>query len=444
MGLSNSKQSQSPAAAPRTTGNGQRGSILKELDTDEVQIAIDSPSPAKSEPQAGSKQQLRIAVIAACPFPVPRGTPIRILRLSEALADAGHQVHVLTYHLGSGPIDPRVHVHRIEDVPSYRKLSPGPTLRKLITVDRKLTRLAWRLFRDLSFDVIHAHHYEGLLVARAARGRLRIPIIYDAHTLLASELPFYSLGLPQGVKGALGRWMDRLFPRLADHTICVTDIIRDKLQANSHLDERHLSVIRNGVELEHFRSVPRRTHLGKVVVFTGNLAEYQGIDHLLETFRLVLEQVPDARLLIATDSTTDPVEKLARQLGIRQSIDFFLSPKFDDLPEILANATVAVNPRVDCDGVPVKLLNYMAAGLPVVSFDTSAPGISHRETGWLAASGDRHALAEGIISLLRQPHIAAGIGEAAQRFIEDNCQWQMAASQCTDTYLSLLAEEQEA
>jgi len=43
---------------------------------------------------------LRIAMIAACPFPWPRGTPIRIHRIAEAVARRGHAVHVVTYHLG--------------------------------------------------------------------------------------------------------------------------------------------------------------------------------------------------------------------------------------------------------------------------------------------------------------------------------------------------------
>jgi glycosyltransferase involved in cell wall biosynthesis len=414
--------------------------ILEDSVTREAQTTTNGQTVMQSF-RRSTERPLRIAVIAACPFPVPRGTPIRILRLSEALAEAGHDVHVLTYHLGSGPVDPRLKVHRIEDIPSYRKLSPGPTVRKLVTVDRKLTRLAWRILRTHDFDVIHAHHYEGLLVARAARGRLKVPIVYDAHTLLASELPFYPLGLPEGMKHALGRWMDRIFPRLADHTVCVTDTIRDKFRATSHLDEKCVSVIRNGVELEHFRSVPRKSEPGDhgpSVIFTGNLAEYQGIDNLLEAFRLAVEQVPDARLVIGTDSPTQPLEEYAGRLGIREQIDIVASPGFAELPELLAQADVAINPRVDCDGVPVKLLNYMAAGLPVVSFDSSAPGVTHLENGWLAASGDRAALATGIVQLLKDPDLARRIGAAAQQYIEDNCRWQLAAERCESLYAQLL------
>ncbi len=81
---------------------------------------------------------------------------------------------------------------------SYRKLGPGPTSQKLLRVDPALTLLLRRLLRSRSFDIIHAHHFEGLLVGAAARVGLDVPLVFDAHTLLMSELPYYSLG-PAGV-----------------------------------------------------------------------------------------------------------------------------------------------------------------------------------------------------------------------------------------------------
>lgn len=41
-------------------------------------------------------RRLRVAVVAACPLPAARGTPIRIFRLSEALHELGHDIHVVT------------------------------------------------------------------------------------------------------------------------------------------------------------------------------------------------------------------------------------------------------------------------------------------------------------------------------------------------------------
>ena len=396
----------------------------------------------RAAPVSGAQaaRTYRVCVVAACPFPLPRGTPVRILRLAEALADRGHDVHVATYHLGSGAVSPKLTVHRIPEVRWYQKLGPGPTVGKLLRVDPKLARLLRGLLKSERFDVIHAHHYEGLLVSAAARIGTGVPIVYDAHTLLMSELPYYRLGLPAPVVRTLGRWGDAWMPRLADHTVCVTQTIHDRLVDDAGLDPGRVSVVANGVEVEHFDpdavTAPAE-HAGPRVIFTGNLAEYQGIDHLLQAFRHVRSRVADATLVIATDSPFDPYEALARQLGIREHIEIVSSPTFADLPRLLVAADVAVNPRTDCDGVPVKLLNYMGAGRAVVSFDTSAPGVVHDQTGWLAKSGDDAALAEGIVALLRDPARAAAIGQAARAYVVEHASWSKAAARCEQLYAGL-------
>lgn len=386
---------------------------------------------------------LKIAVVAACPFPLARGTPVRILRIAEALAARGHEVHVATYHLGSGPVESGVRIHRIADVPSYTRLAPGPTYRKVLVVDRALRRLVRTLLRENKFDVIHAHHYEGILVSAGVRPNRAMPLVYDAHTLLMSELPYYSLGLPGAVKRSVGRLLDRWLPSLADHTVSVTETIRDKLVRDAGIDPERVSVVANGVEVEHFdpaKFPPRGAPGGRTLIFTGNLAEYQGIDLLLRAFAQVTPKVADVRLCIATESSFEPYEALARELSVRDRIDVVASPPFKELPRILIDADIAVNPRVDCDGVPVKLLNYMAAGRPVVSFDSSAPGVVHRSTGWLVPGSDVKAFADGIVTLLRDPALAAGLGQAARDYVVANSSWSLAAERCEALYRRLIAE----
>jgi glycosyltransferase involved in cell wall biosynthesis len=333
-----------------------------------------------------------------------------------------------------------VRVHRIADVPSYRKTSPGPTVRKLVRVDPPLAVLLRSLLKQRRFDVIHAHHFEGLLVGAAARVGQRVPVVFDAHTLLMSELPYYRFGLPTAAKATLGRWGDRIFPRLAQHTICVTETIRDKLVEQAGIAKDRISVVSNGIEIDHFdparHALPPRGP-GRTLIFTGNLAEYQGIDLMLKAFRHVVATVPDARLLIATDSSFEPYEPLARQLGIRGRVDLVASPRFKDLPGLLLTAEVALNPRMDCDGIPVKLLNYMAAARPAVSFDSAAPGVTHGTNGWLVPSGKVEAFAAGVVALLQDPERARSIGLGARDYVVEHASWPKAAERCEQIFGSL-------
>lgn len=401
-------------------------------------LTLTSPGEEDFAPRTG----LTIAMVAACPFPAPRGTPIRVLRLAEEMASRGHRVHVVTYHHGVGEVDPSVRVHRIGAVAGYQEFLPGPSLRKLGQLDPMLTGALVRLLRAEPVDVIHAHHFEGLLVGRAARvwARARTPLVFDAHTLLTSELPTYHLGLPMWVKRALATGFDRWLPPLADHIASCTERIRAKLIEIGAMPEDRITFVPNGVELRRFAS---NTDWGAPaggpprLIFTGNLARYQGIDHMLAALRLVRERRPDVRLTLVTSAPFDEYEGPARELGVRDAIDI-VPASVDEEPALLGAADIALNPRVDCDGIPMKLLNYMAAARPVVSFAGSAPGLAHRHTAWLAADGDVRAFAQGILALLDESELGRRLGDNARRFVQANHTWSRSAAMAEEMYDRIL------
>ena len=380
---------------------------------------------------------LRVAVIAACPFPWPRGTPIRIHRIAEAIARRGHAVHVVTYHLGQELADPPFVLHRIRDVPFYRRTSPGPTVRKLFLLDPMLVRLLRRLHQEIGFDLVHAHHYEGLLVASHA---LRdTPIVYDAHTLLASELPTYRLALPRRLIRALAPRLDRYLPQRADHIIAVSETIRRTLTSRGASAPERVHVIPNGVEWERFPAKRAIAPNGPTVVFAGNLAPYQGVDLMLEAFAQLHGRLPKARLMIVTDSPFTPYEALARRLGVRAAVEL-RQATFPEQPAILAAATVAVNPRVQCDGIPQKLLNYMAAGLPVATFESSAGPLRHEVTGLRVPDGSTAAMADALERLLTDHALARTLGDAARDQARREFSWDQVAARVEGVYRQAIAD----
>src|SRR3954452_12570780 len=117
-------------------------------------------------------------MVAACPYPARRGTPIRIQRLAEGRAARGHQVHVVTYHYGTGNPGPTLSVHRIPQIKSYQNLSPGPPYVKLALLDPLLAVKLGQVLRRHQVDSIHAPHFEALLGAAAARLGRNIPLVF--------------------------------------------------------------------------------------------------------------------------------------------------------------------------------------------------------------------------------------------------------------------------
>lgn len=391
-------------------------------------------------PGAVAPRRLSVVMVAACPFPQRRGTPARVQRLAEALVRRGVAVRVVSYALGDEEEELPFAVHRAPRVATYDRLAPGPTWQKVLVVDPLLARTLRRVVTEHPVDLIHAHHAEGLLVALAGRGRTRAPLLFDVHTLLASELPYYGLGLPRYAKRALGARLDRWLPRHADHVVAVSDRIARALVESSHVPAWRVDVVPSGIEEEWFRAPAgnETTARRPLVVFAGNLAPYQGVDLLLHAFRRVAAARADARLRIVSDSSFASHYATARRLGILERIEL-VRAGLDRLPQLLAEARLAVNPRADGEGAAQKVLNYMAVGLPTVCFARGAAPLRHLETAWVAADGDLGAFAAGMLRLLEDPDLAARLGAAARALARSQLGWDAAAQRALAVYARLLA-----
>ncbi len=95
-------------------------------------------------------------------------------------------------------------------------------------------------------------------------------------------------------------------------------------------------------------------------------------------------------------------------------------------------------PRVHCDGIPQKLLNYMAAAKPIVAFAGSAKLLTHEQTGLVVPDGEVEAFADAIASLVEEPRRAAELGRRARAFVAAHHSWEHAAEQVEDVYYRLL------
>jgi glycosyltransferase involved in cell wall biosynthesis len=381
---------------------------------------------------------MRIAMVAACPFPWPRGTPIRIHRMAEALGRRGHDVHVVTYHLGGPTPTPHMSVHRIEGPSWYRRTAPGPSFAKLALLDPLLTLKLRRVLKMQAFDVIHAHHYEGLLAALFARAKRKPPLVFDSHTLLETELPHYGSRLGASFRRIAGRALDRELPPRADHVIAVSDDMRADLEGAGHLHSGRITVVSNGVEIDHFLSGPRESSDAVTLTFAGNLAPYQRIDLLLESFARVRIGNPAARLQLLTADSFKPFIAQCRRLDIEDRVEV-RRVDYEQLPSELNRATVLANPRVECSGIPQKLLNYMASGTPTVSFASSAKLLEHQRSGLVVPDGDVSAFADAVLRLMGDAGLRRRLGQHAQEVIARDYSWDQVAARVEQVYARVTA-----
>jgi len=232
-------------------------------------------------------------------------------------------------------------------------------------------------------------------------------------------------------------------PNYADHVIAVSDEIRTAMREGSRVSDENVSVIPNGVEPE-FLEVERPTGGDaakgkKVLVYAGGLAPYQGIDLLLEAFARARQADPELVLRIITGSSFRDFEKAAAELGVREHIELLDAP-LAELPAHLAAADAALNPRGFCEGLPQKLLNYMAAGCAIVSCAGSARFLRNEETGLIVPDGDAKAFAEAMLRIVDRPDLAKRIGRNARAFVRSELSWEHTVDRVEEVYAKLVRD----
>jgi len=203
----------------------------------------------------------------------------------------------------------------------------------------------------------------------------------------------------------------------------------------SYLDGYHeahgrVHVISNGVNLSRFKSssVPES---GEVftIGFVGTLKPWHGLDNLIEAFVLLHRNQPSARLLIVGDGPKrDHLESALKSYGLADAAHFTGAVVPDQVPKLLAKMDVAVAPYPESQAFyfsPLKVLEYMAAGLPVVAscIGQITSLIQHDYDGILCPPGEPTALAQALEQLMLSPVLCQALGREARRTVEQSHGW---------------------
>lgn len=387
-------------------------------------------------------RSLSIAMVAPCPFPTSQGTQVFIGGLARALHRRGHRVHLVTYHYGDegahGGLN-GVPLHRSRALPLGGKLTSGPSLGKPL-FDLLVSAKLDQVVRTERADLIHAHNYEGLLAALMI-GRLRsVPVIFHTHNTMMDELPSYSRS-PLGRKMArwLGNLLDGQFPRRAHACIAVTPQIADDVRRRG-MSRGRTSTIPPAVDGDPFRSAnpSRPSSRPPTALYAGNLDRYQNLDFVVRGFAKVLARRPDSRLRIVTHAPPAVVARAAHRWGCGQGIDLIRADSFAALSVHLRQCDVALCPRISPYGFPIKLLNYLAAGKPVVACRSSAHGLEHLRNGWVVDDDDLDGFAEAVFKLLEDEPLRRRLSRNARRTAREAFSWERLIPRYEEVYRKAL------
>ena len=352
--------------------------------------------------------------------PYPIGEE-RVLREARAAVEHGYDVDVVAMRKPGEPAREVADSCRIYRLP----ITVGPRTAGRVAYEYVgfLTLATLWLLRGLSrpYDVIQVHNPPDFLLAAALVPKLRgARIVFDVHDFAPELFALHFAGVP-GARRVLERIETWAF-RQADVVVTVNERYRERIAARRGRDG--VAVVLNSLDEGLLPQDASPSADEFRVVTHGTLNAHYGVDVLVEAFRQVHDAVPRARLEILGDGdAVSTIRERIAELGLEEATRFegrYL-PQREALSRVAgANAGVIANlplPRNHA-ALPVKLLEYVAMGIPVVTSDLAAiHDYFDEDEVRFVPGGESAALAEALIAIARDPDAAAAqAARARQRY----------------------------
>lgn len=275
-------------------------------------------------------------------------------------------------------------------------------------------RCAWRLSRLLRRErvgLVHAHQYTPFFYALAARLFHRRPaLLFTEHGRHFPDFPRKKRML-----------VNRLLIEKRDAVVGVGEAVRQALIHNEGIPEHRVGVIYNGIDLSRFaRTSPDRNAVRRELGVKPTdlvLLQVARLDYLkdhataIRTVQRVAQQRPDVHLLLAGEGPEhSAIEAMVKQQNLGDQVR--LLGLRSDVTRLLAAADLFLLTSIS-EGIPLTVIEAMAAGLPVVSTNVGGVGevMVDPETGLLAPAGDDAALAAHILRLSADPALSRRMGQ---------------------------------
>jgi glycosyltransferase involved in cell wall biosynthesis len=347
-----------------------------------------------------------LKIVMHCVYFPPEvgGLESHVFYLCQALAEAGHEVSMVTSL--SRPGLPAREVMSGVDV--WRTWMPARNTVGWAAFGLASIPTMRRVAADA--DVLHAQDIASVLPAVAARRLRGAPIVTTYHTshfLKRAGSPFW-------------RPVFRSFLAAADHNLAASGEIAAVGEAIA--PGVKVEPLTNGVETSFFRRVaptlPVPGSGRRRVVVPRRLFHKNGVEYFVRALPLIATEVDVEAVLVGDGPEREALERLAVELGVTDRVTFLGARPHGEMPGILASAELAVFPSL-MEATSVAALECMACELPVAASDVGGlPEIVGPEVGGLFPPADPAALARVVVGLLRRGDLRALGAEGRRRVVE--------------------------
>ncbi len=356
---------------------------------------------------------MKILMIAPQPFFEPRGTPISVYQRVNALSKLGHEVDLVTYHLGSSPEIPNINIHRTRPVPFINQIKIGPSWVKPILDLLVFFKALMMLFKN-RYDVIHTHE-EAAFFAYFLSPLFQIPHLYDMHSSLPRQLESFGVGNFWPVK-PIFVWLEDQVIKSSEAIITIdselASIVKRTNPKARHINIENTAVSFNtGFGVENTLPTPAeiRENLNlegrTAVVYTGTFERYQGLDLVVKSVEKVKDQYPNVKYVMVGGKPhqVDELREIVAEKGLEEWVHFtgIVSP--EEAMIFLDAADILLSSRIEGTSVPLKVYSYMHAEKPIIATNLEAHTQVFNPSMSVLVDPTIEGLADGVLSYLDNP-----------------------------------------
>jgi glycosyltransferase involved in cell wall biosynthesis len=184
-----------------------------------------------------------------------------------------------------------------------------------------------------------------------------------------------------------------------------------------------------------------------IIVFIGTLFEFSGLDEFIPQCHAIIEEVPEARLLIVGDGPQRPtLERIITDLSLQDRVIITGFQPYETMPQYINMATVCINSfcisEKTSDIFPAKIMQYVACGKATAAtalrgIMSLLPGESHG----VVYANSTDELAREVISLIKSPKRRYQLGQAGLAHVKHNYNHEKIAHQLEKILMKLIKEK---
>ncbi len=355
--------------------------------------------------------------------PGSTGGSVHVEEVARGLTALGHDVHVMALP-GEAPTDLKLH--------------PSPMLIEHRLFRWTAQRGVGRLLEELSIDAVIERYYNfGGEGVRSAHERA-LPSLLEVNSPLVERPGSRKDILDQlALFRPMERWRREICEKATALVTPLPEIVPEtvprekvhKVNWGANVDKFCPNVERRSLDIPEDR---------RVVVFSGSFRPWHGADLLVRAAARVLEGEAGDKaffLFLGSGPAWQDAKALAERLGVIEKSRFVGAVPYEDMPSYLRNAHIGVAPyqpsRLDQMKLgfywsPLKIFEYMATGLAVVTLDTPPlreivrPG----EEGIVFEEADTESLARALGTLLKDSDLSRKMGGAGRERVVAYFSWQ--------------------